>query len=578
MSYTFANSLYAKMNALKKEMAEKEHKMCRGCNVFKPFAEFYKDLNGKYGLKGKCKVCTEGVKNVYKKKVAAKNADRDIVKNMVRDIFKRVIANAKNDDDYIVHKMVRCIFKRVVENEKQKKSSGTPLTYEKVYELVESKGCKLLVTKGQFQEHQLNSKSMYDIIALCGHKSKMKYDMFKAQDGGLYCIDCTRKNIREKLLVKASISTDTEYEGFCYARTKLEEIGMTVVKMVEGTRADFAIKPKKTEEDAWLPVQLKTTMKANEKYSNNYSFSYIRNTDYDGIAILLVCISDKRSWLIPADDIGKLNSIRIGAKRSRYSQYELTDQNWSVRWENIYDQLDHKKLDVLNTPINTLQQREQAYRRMREQYLPFLTFDYPEREGLAYDFKVNGWKIQEKVASYVKRRKSYFCQLTRNSRSKGYRKYQQGDNDFYWIQIPDSKIFYIFPETALIEQGKISTNSKAENNKYGLFLSPDYPNWMKKYEYNYDNIDIDAMQRLFAHPQVHEIPSISNETITEHRRLMAGRSLGKKIIRISEETKERTVYISVAEAARQNNIHTFSLSKLIKNNKIRNGYKYFYEE
>ena len=32
-------------------------KLCNGCQIEKPFSEFYKQANGKYGLRGQCKIC-----------------------------------------------------------------------------------------------------------------------------------------------------------------------------------------------------------------------------------------------------------------------------------------------------------------------------------------------------------------------------------------------------------------------------------------------------------------------------------------------------------------------------------------
>jgi hypothetical protein len=44
------------------------------------------------------------------------------------------------------------------------------------------------------------------------------------------------------------------------------------------------------------------------------------------------------------------------------------------------------QFDILDKPINIYQQREQKFRKYREEIIDFIQFDYPFMEGTNYDF------------------------------------------------------------------------------------------------------------------------------------------------------------------------------------------------
>ena len=64
-----------------------------------------------------------------------------------------------------------------------------------------------------------------------------------------------------------------------------------------------------------------------------------------------------------------------------------------------------------------------------------------EIDNCKYDFKINNKKVQEKISRNTSNKLIY-----RVSLSSGYK---IGDNAFYFIWIPDSSLFYVFPETIL---------------------------------------------------------------------------------------------------------------------------------
>jgi hypothetical protein len=52
-------------------------KLCNGCKIEKPFSEFHKQPHGKFGLRGKCKVCL----SKYVTKNARENSQRCYLKH-----------------------------------------------------------------------------------------------------------------------------------------------------------------------------------------------------------------------------------------------------------------------------------------------------------------------------------------------------------------------------------------------------------------------------------------------------------------------------------------------------------------
>ena len=77
--------------------------------------------------------------------------------------------------------------------------------------------------------------------------------------------------------------------------------------------------------------------------------------------------------------------------------------------------------------------------------------------------------------------------------------YTIGDNDFYWLQFPDKKHFYILPESVLINDGIIN-NGLLEKYKKNLIVSfKDMKNIKyKEYLFHYDALDIFKIKGLFG--------------------------------------------------------------------------------
>ena len=54
----------------------------------------------------------------------------------------------------------------------------------------------------------------------------------------------------------------------------------------------------------------------------------------------------------------------------------------------LYNNTSKLSFEKLNTPINIYQQREQTFRKYREEKIDFIKFDYDNMEGTVYDFKI----------------------------------------------------------------------------------------------------------------------------------------------------------------------------------------------
>jgi hypothetical protein len=138
--------------------------------------------------------------------------------------------------------------------------------------------------------------------------------------------------------------------------------------------------------------------------------------------------------------------------------------------------------------------------------IPCLTFIRNERQGLVYDFIVNGLKVQEKVSLKMKNTNGSTgskCNLDKSDgRINGKKQrisYQKGDNDFYWLNV-NKKHFYIIPEHELISRNIINTDTTAS-----ITLTPDAKrkcknSWTNEYLFDYTKlteIDIQRLKTMF---------------------------------------------------------------------------------
>jgi hypothetical protein len=277
----------------------------------------------------------------------------------------------------------------------------------------------------------------------------------------------------------------------------------TVKKTWEGCLCDITIKPNNIDIDNWLPIQVKTTLKP----SKDYGFKY--DSKYTNCLILCLCLSDKKMWLMKANDIHVNKKITIGLHKSKYDKYFVSKENIIETLFSFYNNMLLFNFEKLDTPISIQQQKEKEYVKFSEKKCCFLNFEYPLLSGLVYDFTINGFCVQEKVGTIRKNRKDQiiFSLQKSNGTLEGkriFQSYKINDNDFYWLNFPDKKYFYILPENILFFEGFINENSKtgSSSSSYKKHITINTKNIdhikFKDFLFDYENIDINKLKGLFG--------------------------------------------------------------------------------
>ena len=200
-------------------------------------------------------------------------------------------------------------------------------------------------------------------------------------------------------------------------------------------------------------------------------------------------------WLIPENIIGNQQKIGIGLNNSKYNIYNVKKHEFTNKLIELYTKSNKFNFELLNTPINIYQKREQEFRQFREEKISFINFIYDEMEGTVYDFKVNNYKIQEKV-SKINDNRCTFQLCKNNGLINGKRnqvQYDIGDNDIYWLNCENKKYFLVIPEQILIEKGFIG-NKEENRNKQSLKITLQEhlhfkSKWLESYLFNYETIN-----------------------------------------------------------------------------------------
>ena len=274
------------------------------------------------------------------------------------------------------------------------------------------------------------------------------------------------------------------------------------IRLFDGCKADIAIKPKyiSPDVDEWIGIQVKSTEKK-VKNNTSYGYKFDLSKDYENFIIICICLEDKKSWIFENNLISHIKSGLTISDNSKYNQYKIENNIESIL-ENYYNNISIKKfiLDELNTPGSKNTQTEYEYRKIREEKITFLDFINNEMEGLVYDFKIGDKKIQEKVGGYPhKNINTYhftFSKMKGRIEGKKIRQtYEIGDCDFYWLNCKNSSIFYVIPESILIEKryignsdGKIKSITISKTNKK-IF-------WTEDYLFNYENLDKEKLCKI----------------------------------------------------------------------------------
>lgn len=367
-------------------------------------------------------------------------------------------------------------------------------TFQNVSKTFSDKGCKLLLTEEEFNIIYVNNKSKINYIASCGHNNSVCWANFNSLNQGIHCPSCVDKNTGEKLKELRSgknknSSIEQEYKCIQYF-IEIANKHFQIKKTFDGCNADIALKTKDTMSDLWLGIQVKST--CNKTDRGQYYFR-LNGNNYDNYLLLCICLEDKKMWLIPYEDVKGQKTIGIALK-SKYNCYEATIDTIHNKLINFYEIMPKFQFDTLNIPTSETHKQEQQYRILREGKLDFIKFEYPDLEGIVYDFKIANKKIQEKVGFICRDNPNSFGFSMNKSDGRIYNcSYKLGDNDLYWLHCKNTTKFYVIPESVLIENRIVGDNCKQK-----LYISPTNINtrWTDDYLFDYDNLDKDKLLQL----------------------------------------------------------------------------------
>jgi hypothetical protein len=384
------------------------------------------------------------------------------------------------------------------------------MNYNQLVKIVYDKGCNLDWSEEDFKEKYKNTKTKIDIISSCGHKKIVQYSNFVHKNTGILCNQCGYDKMSKDTkgidcdLNLMEYQTIKSFEDLC-------KLQFNFKILVEGTLADIAIKPINESNDSWLPIQIKTT-----KSLSHGIYSFHTGNKYTNMYVLLYCINDERIWILNGNDID-IKTINIGKYKSIYSKYEVKSNKFSDHLLDLYNKDDNKfkkPLSELNIPISLNSQQEQEFKMFRENLFKDLHFEYPEINNRVYDSIINYvYKVQDKVITSYRKKSdnkekyrdtiSYCVRLCRVNKD-GNLMYKIGDNDFYWLSLPDKKGAYIIPENILLEKNMISNKDECKTVS-ALRLYPYHSeeklekiktSWVNDYLYFYDK-DIEKINALF---------------------------------------------------------------------------------
>lgn len=376
------------------------------------------------------------------------------------------------------------------------------MDYEKLVDNFKKYECTLLSTKEEIEVLLAdNPKKSLDFqklrfLSKCGHEAQGYFTNVKSKRTGVLCKECSKKVSveRQKNFIKDNRirCLEIENEGYNYIKDVVKAT-FEIVKTNEGCLADCLIRPIDVETDKWLKVQIKTTQKKSPM--NLYGFS-LSGKVYPNCLIVCVCIDDKRMWILDGDTIPFLKSkLNIGAGKSKYSKYEVDETKMRDVFTESYTSKTLFSENECMIPISAQQKQEQVYRQIREKNTPFV-YTYPEIEGLEYDFKIGETKFQEKVCCLAKPNWYSGALYTNNGRDKlrrFYKAYKKGENDFYWFWLKEGGIFYVIPETVLIEHGKVETTTSRPQL---LLPLKENKQWYQEYRFCLNSLDIEKLKRL----------------------------------------------------------------------------------
>lgn len=376
--------------------------------------------------------------------------------------------------------------------------------YEEFEKRFTDKGCKLLMSEEEYYSNRTKTENKVVFIARCGHERESSYSSMRfSKDWS--CNDCTNK--RTSLLKKIDAKIEgspsgnlLEYQAFIYLQETLVE-KFNIVRMYEGSKSDFIIKPIDVINNEWLQIQLKSTKKI---INDKYQFG-INNRDYSGMLVIAVCVNANLCWSIEGEFIKNIQTLTCSTKcDTKYKPYQSSINDLNDIIELYYSCRILDKIKVENSYVSNNPQGVQEYKYVQKRItglkLPFIASPV---ESMNFDFTINDKKVQEKVTTKSKSRKMTFD----STMSKCYGRmtrgpYEKGDNDFYWFHLPKLNRYYVIPEELLInwkviktddQQGKTKVSFHPDDDKYRKIITED----AKLYLFDYSKNSLKKLKEMF---------------------------------------------------------------------------------
>jgi hypothetical protein len=408
----------------------------------------------------------------------------------------KIIPNCGHEYEVRFYDFKESIFKICGKCAKALKYNGN-LSFNDIYNRFSEVGCELLTTLEEFVENHMTTYSNFKFKATCGHeKSCILGNLTICKN--MLCKSCSLSQSIKNQIINAktdglSNSNICEYESLCFMK-ELLDAEFDMVFLDEGCKSDLAIKPKNILNDSWIGIQLKCTNQSRNDEKKSYRFTF-DNKDYCNYILLCTCVKDKKIWIIDTDIAKELDVIQITEiKNSKYYKFKVLLDEFLDKIKILYESHPKFKLDDINISTNVSSQQEQTFRKLRESKLYMFKFEAPLRNYLVYDFKLNGLKVQEKIACNHK--PGVQVNLRKSNGNKKKKSYEKGDNDIYWIHLPNKEEFYVIPEDILMDNGFIS--NKDIEGKMSLYINPsNKKQWTNKYLYSYEKIDIEKLKLIF---------------------------------------------------------------------------------
>jgi hypothetical protein len=374
--------------------------------------------------------------------------------------------------------------------------------FENIINEFNNRNCKLLTTLVEFntiRSYSISNNYKLNYIASCGHIHTVFYNVFKFRGTGIICPTC--KNIENGNNIKNKIKNNEisklqniKQEFNCiHIITELLDKEFYIIKGFDGCNVDLIFKPKYIIDDMWVGIQVKTT-------NRHLTYSFHINNTYKNCLLLFYSFEDNKLWLIP-ENIILTTKVSIGYKKSKYNIYNVDICNIISKMHELYKITTKFVFDVLNTPTNIYQQREQEFIKYRKTKIDYIVFDYDGMEGTVYDFKIGNLKVQDKITTL---NNNICCfQLCKNNgtinKKQNQIQYDIGDNDLYWLNCDNKQTFFVIPEKILIDKQLIGNNIIKKFIKIKIQL-PFHKNsrWLYPYMFDYNNIDKDRLLNVIG--------------------------------------------------------------------------------